>query len=450
MNRKTNNIAKSYIFFVIGLLLKKALVLICFMSVCISYAAENDQGISESDLIDKYIHSLPYSSSIVFSPSNIKQYWIDKTVSSQNNTINILLNNHVGNKNASASLPIKLINVDETLDCTVIVLSNNTEMPFSVSNNKSNVVSQSSPQTKFLNYSISSSSFHLEDTAGLSFNLQFISDNLSVASIKRIVLAFSKNEQSNFLLPPIKMEISKDMISCSDSTKIDASSFIITGKQSQIYSNKKILVQDNVFQSSVKVSNIGKTRTLVYLGYRAYSADGMALRIENYPYQNNNQILSVVSAPKGQNSIIVDSYPEKWAPQCHIALNAKEDLSDIPNTSILNGTGGFILEVKKKENGHGEIILNSALSKEIPSGTKIRVHATFSGNLYPVTKVLKPGEEAILNSTIQKDSNYLEYSSKAFSRGVYYVQPLLFSYSSDTNEENTVQISDFSISTYKD
>ena len=40
----------------------------------------------------------------------------------------------------------------------------------------------------------------------------------------------------------------------------------------------------------------------------------------------------------------------------------------------------------------------------------------------------------------------LRYSSKAFSRGIYYVVPLILSYSVDPSKDNTVQISDFSVS----
>ena len=47
---------------------------------------------NDSELIDKYIKSLG-DKTIVFDGSNIKQFWVDKTVVSKNNEIIILLTN---------------------------------------------------------------------------------------------------------------------------------------------------------------------------------------------------------------------------------------------------------------------------------------------------------------------------------------------------------------------
>ena len=90
--------------------------------------------------------------------------------------------------------------------------------------------------------------------------------------------------------------------------------------------------------------------------------------------------------------------------------------------------------------------MSSPLSEPIAKGAKVRINGLNSGNLYTDSKVLQPGEEAFFNSKIQKDDNYLAYSSKAFSRGIYYVKPVILSFSIDSKEDNTIQIKDFSVS----
>lgn len=420
--------------------LRQVFLLIIFVSTSKSFCADNKQQESESVLLDKYIESLPYSSKIMFDPSNIKQFWVDNSVFSKNDSINIILSNY-----QSTLLPVKLANIYESYDCKVDVISADPNLNFSVlDNKKKNIISNSSTQDKFLNYNVVSTTFHLENTNELLFHLKFNSDKQSIP-IKRIILSFSENKQSSFFLSPGTFDITKDNITFTTDTQLDSKEFIVSGKKCRIFSNNKIFVQDNVFRSSVKVKNIGKAPTNICLGYEAHFADGSIIWIHNYPYKNTNQLLSVVSAHKGEDKLIVDTYPE-WEKRCHIAINAKEDLSDIPNESILNGFNGAITDIKKLDNGYAEIIMNSPLKEDLQPGTKIRIHGTFSGWIFPRVQLLQPGEEAVLTSTIQKESDCFEYSSKAFSKGVYYVVPILFSESVKPNEENSVQISDFSVS----
>ena len=82
----------------------------------------------------------------------------------------------------------------------------------------------------------------------------------------------------------------------------------------------------------------------------------------------------------------------------------------------------------------------------IKEGTKVRIHGVGGSYLYTNLKVLQPGEEQVFTSTIEKDESSCEYSSKAFPRGVYYVVPLILSYSIDSSKVNTIQIYDYAIS----
>ena len=90
-----------------------------------------------------------------------------------------------------------------------------------------------------------------------------------------------------------------------------------------------------------------------------------------------------------------------------------------------------------------EIILMSPLNKEIIKGTKLRIHGLGGSYIYTASKLLQPGDEETLNSTIQKDESILQYSPKALPRGVYYVVPLILSYSINADLENQIMIKDF-------
>ena len=118
-------------------------------------------------------------------------------------------------------------------------------------------------------------------------------------------------------------------------------------------------------------------------------------------------------------------------------------MSDIPECSFADGT---IVDVKEIEDGHAEITLSKPVMKVLEKGTKVRVHGAIGTYIYMNIVKLQPGQEELLSSTIAKDDTFLQYSSKAFSRGVYYAVPIILSYSSDPNNDNTILITDFSIS----
>jgi hypothetical protein len=153
-------------------------------------------------------------------------------------------------------------------------------------------------------------------------------------------------------------------------------------------------------------------------------------------------VLNVVSSSKGSNSIIVDKYP-KWKKQCYLALNAKEDFSDVPNVTFVDGT---IVEVKKLENGNAEIIMDKPLVSAIEKGSTVRINGLSGAYLYTHSIILRPGEEQTLSSKIQKDYSCHTYSPEAFSNGIDFVVPIVLSYSVDENVDNTIKIKDYVIS----
>lgn len=397
-------------------------------------------SISDQDFLDQFIMSKGYHGTIVFNASNIKQYWTDKSVLSKDNSINIVLSSKDETiTKESVPLKIQLKNVDETQNCRIDVITNTPSASFSVINNSSKPVSNSFPEPQFINYYIFSSVFHLEDTLDNSFYLKF-SSREPIISIQKIVISFSNN--SRFLASTGNLKISKNNAIVLHGEIDRNDSFSVTGKQTRILSKNSIIVSNSLLKSSVSIKNIGKTPTRIYVGYATFAKGKVLLDGKNYPYDNSLISLNVISSAEGSKKIIVDHFPI-WRKDCYLALNVEEDHSDIPNKTFASGR---IAEVNQLPDNQAEIIMSESLSSPIAKGTKVRVNGLQGAYLYTNTKVLQPGEEALFEHTIRKDDTFLQYSSKAFSKGVYYVTPLILSYSVDQNKDNTISIKDFSIS----
>ena len=401
--------------------------------------AQTKEQANDSALLESFIQSMGYGSAITFSSSNIKQFWIDKSVVSQDGLIKI----HI---DGSKSVPykIQLANVNEMQDCKVDIISNVPDLKFSVLDKDLKVISDSKKENDFINYSIASTSFHLEKTKSFSFYLQMSSSKkMDELEINKIILSFSDNKESSYLASPGKLIITESNCSGAKFKKMDGeNSFSATGKRFSLVSKNKIYVSNNTLSNSVTVKNIGDTPTDIFLGYAPYTKNGKLIDQRNNPYKSN-KILKVLSAEKGSNTITVDSAPE-WEKGCYLALDAKEDLSDFPNYSFVDGT---IQDVKKIDNNHFEIIFSDPNQKEIKAGTPVRVQyragATY---VYTKTKRLLPGEEVTLSSDITKDNTYLKVSSQKLCYGTHYVVPILLSFSVDKTEDNTVQITNYTIS----
>ena len=396
----------------------------------------------DNDLINQYIRSKG-TNTIVFDSSNIKQFWVDRSVLSQEDCISIALEPNHDLSFESCPLKIKLINVNETQDCTIDVITNDANISFSLLDSNKKSISIENSKTQFIQSTIVTSLFHLEDTQDLSFFLKFNSKNSNSIQIKKIILSFSSNSKSSFFASPGKINFTKDnlIVSSGHSNTLNASPYSVTGKRSEIRSTKKILLSDKPLSSSVTVKNVGNTPTRLYTGYIVYSQEHIKLDGRNYPYSDSNMILNVVSSSTGTSKVIVDSYPA-WKKNCHIAFDVKEDMSDIPNVSVADGK---VVDIKKVDDSHTEITLDKPLKAVLVPGTKVRINGMTGMYLYTKTAILKPGQEQVFTATIQKDNSSLEYSSKAFPRGAYYVVPVILSYSSDVEKENTITIKDYVI-----
>lgn len=436
------------------LLCRGSVVILVLLGMINMTFAQNDSisrsKIADSDdlLLNQYIQSQG-KEIIVFDTFNIKQYWIDNSIVSNSNSFVVNLPMTTKEQwHESIPLKIQLINVNESQNCKVEIIAESTDFEFSISNNQNVTLSKSDSKESFLHYTIVSSSFQLERTSNFSFCLKLISQIQTSIPIKKIILSFSKNQQSSYLSTPGVLSISNDKLSIRDNadgsvikaTEKGNRTISVTGRKSSIVSTNKILVLDNTLMAKIKIKNIGTEATRIYIGYAAYNSKQLLLDGRYYPYSDSNKSLNVLSSDG--NKIIVDAYP-KWSKNCFLAYDINEDMSDVPNYSLSDGR---IIDIRKVNEKQIEIILDKTPKTQIKSGSKIRVHGLSGDYFYTQVKTLMPGEEETFSSNIKKDNDCLYYLSKSFPKGTYYVKPLILSYSVNPNIENTILISDFTVS----
>lgn len=238
-----------------------------------------------------------------------------------------------------------------------------------------------------------------------------------------------------FSKPDIKFEATKIM---------DDDATTVTGKTSRMYFKDFISVPlHNRIDMSVTVKNIGSTPTKVSTGYSVYNKNKERVWKECFPYNYSNNILIIQKANQGESVVTAQASSFQWEKDCKIALDAVEDLSDIPNLNLLSGT---ILDTRNNNDGTIEITISSPLDKTINSGTPFRVtNKAGAPNLYMTEAFLEPGDVLTFSSSIAKYETYHSYSKAALPAGIYYVKPLLFSTSLDRTQENTIQYLNWNI-----
>lgn len=391
---------------------------------------------NDTTLINEYIQSQVNGNTIVFDYKNIKQYWVSNTVFCNNNQFCLLLQkDKKDNKLKSAPLKIQLANVDDSMLCRVNVITTSNDFDFDIINKNNQVISRSNEIKSFITYYDKTACFSLFDTGNYSFDFVFSSDNLDKLNIERIVLSFLPKEKTI-------IDIEKNNVLLSNAELSEEDSFIMKGKRSQLVFKDKVIIPNDYLRSRITIKNIGNSPTHIYIGYSVHASNGEMINHRSFPYNNKNNVLEVVAIDKPGNKITVKEYPQDWAKNCYLALNAKEDLSDVPSTNFVDAR---ILDVKKTANGQGEITFEKAFSKDIRIGDKVRIHGIPGAFLYTDINDLLPDEEKTFFSAMKRDDESVEYSSKAFSKGAYFVKPVVLSFSTNSNEENTILIKSFQI-----
>ena len=410
-----------------------------FLVFCVLVSFSQEKSISDLDskLLDEFVMARGGSYAISFDASNIKQYWIDKSVYAKDNSIYISLKNDT--KNQSIPLKVQLIRLDDVQLCRVDVITDETNLSYSITNEEGAIIATSSPEDDFIQHHIVSASIDFRDN---DYTFYFVFESpKQLISIRKIILSFKPATSYR------NISVNKGNAKYSStSSQLDADAqdvFKLSGTQTSIMLNEKILVAHRSFTAKAKIKNNGTTQIRVRLGYNVLSSKGIKLFAKNYPYNGNSECLKVISAETGNDFIIVDRVQE-WTKNCFVARNAKTDFSDIPNTNLLQQT---IASVEHINDNQSKIILKAPLTQEIPEGELIRITNPASGTaLYTNNVVLSPGEDIVLSSTIRKDyTNYL-FSTSSLPNGVYYIVPVIITNSIDNTTEHSVVISDYSIS----
>ena len=124
------------------------LSLFLIVSMIISFSEAYAQASSKNNskdqsLLDQYIKTKG-PQTIVFDQSNIKQFWVDNSVISYQESFSILLNSKQDDNNESVPLKIQLSNVLGTQKCTIEVITECPDLSFSILKDSSNLLSNSS------------------------------------------------------------------------------------------------------------------------------------------------------------------------------------------------------------------------------------------------------------------------------------------------------------------
>ena len=161
-------------------------------AILVASASQPDFS-NDSKLIDEYIKTIP-GSIITFDAANIKQFWIDNSVYAQNGKIHISLTNDAKtNEGKSVPLKIQLANVNHLQKCKLIVITEEPDISFQVTDKDLKKISDSSSENDFIQDHIYSSTFFLKDTfSEYSFNLIFSSKFSQNISIKKVILSIEK------------------------------------------------------------------------------------------------------------------------------------------------------------------------------------------------------------------------------------------------------------------
>ena len=114
---------------------------------------------------------------------------------------------------------------------------------------------------------------------------------------KKIILSFSENKDSSFVISPGTIVYSENNLSNIKDVNFNSENEIImTGKNTAVKSSKKIIVSDGEVINSATIKNIGETPVSVYFGYALYTKDGKSIDSRNNLYNNSNTVLNVVSS----------------------------------------------------------------------------------------------------------------------------------------------------------
>lgn len=152
------------------------------------------------------------------------------------------------------------------------------------------------------------------------------------------------------------------------------------------------------YSFKMTVSEKNSKRTRVYIGFLLYDVNGRDYAAHCWQ-GHAPSFTQVTKAAKKGDTVIYVKNGSGWvaAGTFYIALNAKADGSDIPNTNVITNT----MKSKEKKGDEWVITLKQPLKADIAAGTNVRQNIA-GGYYYSVIKDIKPTEkEVVLTGTVQ-------------------------------------------------
>ena len=113
------------------LLLSASMLLTNALFAQVRMNTNNTLNTLDVNLLSQYVTSKG-ANIISFDASNIKQYWVDKTVKCESDHFNISLNLDQSSRAESIPYRIQLINVNESQNCRIEVISDSQDLEFVV------------------------------------------------------------------------------------------------------------------------------------------------------------------------------------------------------------------------------------------------------------------------------------------------------------------------------
>ena len=264
--------------------------------------------------------------------------------------------------------------------------------------------------------------------------------NVEVYTIPPYLMSLSNNQF--FLQSPQTINISRNILDCNNCIFLDDQSILFKGIRSQLFYQKKFIISDAPCNIHLKIKNVGNVQARIYIGFELYSNDNQRIDSRNYPY-NGNRNLKVISSETGSNRIIVDSNTYDWKKKAYVVLENIRDHYEIPSYNFINGR---VSDIIQNENGTSTIILDSILLSCIKKDSYIRINGPSDLYQYCYVRIIQPGKEDTVDLSLSRQNDCTSLSSPSIPQGVYFIKPFLFSFTPGGKVENTIQISDFSIS----
>ena len=160
------------------------------------------------------------------------------------------------------------------------------------------------------------------------------------------------------------------------------------------------VVPGKVYKLEAEVKMLSGEAAPTYFGFKLFDKQGKEIAAHMVNARPGSETTVVKPVKAGDKVMVIKANP-LWTPGVYaVALNAKKDLSDLPNYDLLTPSK---ITAKGQEI---ELQFKNPVAKDIPAGTVVRAH-TGGGYMYTGGfKNLTPGQGVKLKGTAKGFSKY--------------------------------------------